>query len=45
MSKNTIDTSAKNPEKISEKLEQTSFNSVRKILPDSAIVQACKAIG
>lgn len=45
MSKNTIDTSDKNLEKTSDKLEQISFNSVRKVLPDSAIVQACKAIG
>lgn len=45
MSKNTIDTPDKNPEKISHKLEQITFNSVRKILPNSAIVQACKAIG
>jgi hypothetical protein len=43
MSKNTIDTPVKNPEKISDSLERISFNSVRKVLPDSAIVQACKA--
>lgn len=29
--------------KISEMIEQTTLNSVRKILPDSAIVQACRA--
>ncbi len=45
MSRNTVGTPDKNPEKISDKLEQISFNSVRKALPDSAIVQACKAIG
>jgi len=45
MYRNSIDTSVKNPEKISDKLEQISFNSVRKMLPDIAIVQACKAIG
>jgi IS4 transposase len=45
MYKNNIDTSAKNPEKISLKLEQISFNSIRKALPDNAIIQACKAIG
>jgi hypothetical protein len=43
MYKDSIGTSAKNPEKMSDKLEQISFNSVRKVLPDSAIVRACKA--
>ncbi|MFQ6036905.1 MAG: IS4 family transposase [Sedimentisphaerales bacterium] len=45
MSRNNIDTTAKNPEKISEKIEQVSFNSVRKVLPDAVIVRACKAVG
>lgn len=45
MSIKNIDTSAKNPEKISDKLERVSFNSVRKTLPDTAIIQACKAAG
>jgi hypothetical protein len=45
MSKKGIDTSAENPEKISDKLEQISLNSIRKVLPDRAIVQACKAAG
>ncbi|MFQ6035895.1 MAG: hypothetical protein ACE5NM_08630 [Sedimentisphaerales bacterium] len=45
MSRNNIDTSTRNPEKISHKIEQVSFNSVRKVLPDTAIVQACKAVG
>jgi len=44
MSKNSIDSSTKNHEKISDKLEQISFNSVRKVLPDNAIVRACKAV-
>lgn len=44
MSKNSVDSSTKNHEKISGKLEQITFNSVRKVLPDSAIVQACKAV-
>jgi hypothetical protein len=43
MSIKNIDPVAKNHEKISDKLEQVTFNSVRKVLPDSAIVQACKA--
>jgi hypothetical protein len=45
MSIKIIDTSTKNPEKISHKLERVSFNSVRKTLPDMAIIQACKAVG
>ncbi len=45
MSRNNIDTTALNPEKISQKLEQISLNSVRKILPDRAIIQACKNAG
>lgn len=45
MSTKNIDTSAKNPEKISDKLECVSFNSVRKTLPDTAIIQGCKAVG
>jgi hypothetical protein len=45
MSIKNIDTSAKNPEKISDKLERVSFNSVRKTLPDTAIIQGCKAAG
>ena len=44
MSKNTIDSSTKNHEKIYDKFEQITFNSVRKVLPDIAIVQACKAV-
>lgn len=45
MSKDTIDTSEENPQKIADKLEQISFNSVREMLPDSAVIQACKAAG
>jgi len=45
MSRNNIDTIDKNPEKISDKIEQVSFNSVRKVLSDTAIVQACKSVG
>jgi hypothetical protein len=45
MYENNIDTSAKNPEKISDKIEQVSFNSIRKVLPDTAILQACEAVG
>ena len=44
MSNNNIDNHDENPEKISDKLKQISFNSVRKVLPDSAIIQACKTV-
>jgi len=45
MFNNSIDISPKNSEKISQKLEQVTFNAVRKILPDNSIMQACKSIG
>jgi len=45
MYKNSIDTSVQNPEKFSHKLEQITFSSVRKVLPNSAIIRACKQIG
>lgn len=45
MSKKDIDNSAKNRERISEKIEQITFNSIRKVLPDRAIIQACKTVG
>ena len=45
MFKNSIDISPKNSKKISQKLEQVSFNSIRKILPDYSIIQACQEIG
>lgn len=34
MSKNNIDTITKNSEKISDKIEEITLNSVRKVLPD-----------
>jgi len=33
------------PEKVSERMEQVSLNSIRKALPDSAILGACQAVG
>ena len=42
MFKNTIDTSAENAKKISCKIEQVTFNAIRKVLPDEAITQACR---
>ena len=45
MFKNSIDISPGNSKKISQKLEQVTFNAVRKILPDLSIMQACKSIG
>ena len=45
MFKNNIDTSAKNSERISQRVEQVTFNAVRKVLPDRSVIQACKSIG
>jgi hypothetical protein len=45
MFKNSIDTSPRNSEKISQKLEQVTLNAIRKILPDYSIMQACQNIG
>ena len=45
MSKKCIDTSAQNPEKISSKIEQITFNSIREVLPDSAVQKICQDIG
>jgi hypothetical protein len=45
MFKDSIDNSKGNSEKISQKLEQVTFNSVRKVLPDHSIIEACKSIG
>ena len=45
MSAEHIDSGRVKPEKISDKLEQTTFNSIRKVLSDIAIVEACKAAG
>jgi hypothetical protein len=42
MSMRNIDTPCKNPEKISDKIEQVTFNAIRKVLPDEAIIQACQ---
>lgn len=44
MYKNSIVTSAENHEKISDKLEQVSLNSVRKVLPDSVVMRICDDI-
>ena len=44
MSKNNIDTITKNSEKISDKIEEITLNSVRKVLPDPAIEQACNVL-
>lgn len=44
MFKDSIDISTGNSEKISQKLEQVTLNAVRKVLPDSSIMQACKSI-
>jgi hypothetical protein len=45
MFKNSIDISQRNSAEISQKLEQVTFNAVRKVLPDHSIIQACKSIG
>jgi len=45
MFNNSIDNPLKNSEKISQKLEQVTLNSIRKILPDRSITEACKSIG
>lgn len=44
MSKNNIDTIAENSEKICNLLEKITLNSIRKVLPDSAIQQACNEV-
>jgi hypothetical protein len=45
MYKDSIDTSAENREKISDKLEQVTFNSVRKVMTDNIICKICKDSG
>jgi hypothetical protein len=45
MFKESIVTSGKTSEKISRKIEQITLNSVRKVLPDKVIEQACQANG
>ena len=44
MSAKDIDTASKNHEKISEKIEPITFNSIRKVLPDKAIKYACDTV-
>ncbi len=45
MSAKNIDSSVKKHEKISDKIESVTFNSIRKVLPDKAIEDACDAAG
>jgi hypothetical protein len=45
MSNRNIDLATKNHKSISGKIEQMTFNSIRKILPDKAIEDACNAAG
>lgn len=45
MSAKDIDTTSKNHEKISEKMEPITFNSIRKVLPNEAIKYACDMAG
>jgi hypothetical protein len=40
-----IDFASKNHKNISEKIESVTFNSIRKVLPDKAIKDACDASG
>ena len=42
---NDIDSASKKHENISEKIESITFNSIRKIMPDTAIKDACDASG
>jgi len=43
MSNKNIDPAAENHKSISDKIEEMTFNSIRKILPDKAIEDACNA--
>ncbi len=45
MSTDCIGTTARNSANISSQLEQITFNSIRKILPDKAIIEACRESG
>jgi hypothetical protein len=45
MYKNNVGKPTRNSERISSKIEQITFNSIRKILPDSAIQKICNDIG
>jgi hypothetical protein len=40
-----IDSASENHKNISEKIESVTFNSIRKVLPDKAIKDACNASG
>jgi hypothetical protein len=42
---NDIDYTSKNHKNISEKIESVTFNSIRKVLPDKAIKDACVSVG
>lgn len=44
MSIKSIGSVAKNDDKISGKIQQVTFNSIRKALPDEAIIQACRDV-
>lgn len=45
MFKDSIDKSPENSKKISQKMEQVTFNSVRNTLSDHTITQVCQSIG
>lgn len=45
MLKTRIGTDASESSDVSSKLQQVTFNSVRKVLPDGAIEQACRQVG
>ena len=45
MSNRNIDSAAENHKSISDKIEEMTFNSIRKVLPDKAIEDACDAAG
>jgi hypothetical protein len=45
MSNKNIDPAAENHKSIFDKIEEMTFNSIRKILPDKAIEDACNAVG
>jgi hypothetical protein len=45
MSTKIIDSASKKHENISEKIESVTFNSIRKVLPDKVIKDACDASG
>lgn len=45
MSNKNIDSAAENHKSISNKIEQVTFNSIRRVLPDKAIEEACRTAG